>query len=83
MKRTILIVDDSEFVRNYHSYILQQAEFGDPYLYLELAEEIRRRIYITWPCSALARTRLPSWMSSCERLPARRRINGLQQWCVR
>ena len=27
MKRTILIVDDSEFVRNYHSYILEQAEF--------------------------------------------------------
>jgi two-component system chemotaxis response regulator CheY len=26
-KRTILIVDDSEFVRNYHSYILEQAEF--------------------------------------------------------
>ena len=27
IKRTILIVDDSEFVRNYHSYILEQAEF--------------------------------------------------------
>ncbi len=26
-KKTILIVDDSEFVRSYHSYILQQAEF--------------------------------------------------------
>ncbi|QOY86731.1 response regulator [Paludibaculum fermentans] len=26
-KQTILIVDDSEFVRNYHSYILEQAEF--------------------------------------------------------
>jgi two-component system, chemotaxis family, chemotaxis protein CheY len=26
-KRTILIVDDSEFVRNYHSYILVQADF--------------------------------------------------------
>ena len=26
-KKTILIVDDSEFVRNYHSNILQQAEF--------------------------------------------------------
>ena len=26
-KRTILIVDDSEFVRNYHSYILEQADF--------------------------------------------------------
>ena len=27
IKRTILIVDDSEFVRNYHSYILEQADF--------------------------------------------------------
>ena len=27
-KKTILIVDDSEFVRSYHSYILQQAEFN-------------------------------------------------------
>ena len=27
IKRTILLVDDSEFVRNYHSYILEQAEF--------------------------------------------------------
>jgi two-component system chemotaxis response regulator CheY len=26
-KKTILIVDDSEFVRSYHSYILQQAHF--------------------------------------------------------
>jgi len=26
-KRTILIVDDSEFVRNYHTYVLEQAEF--------------------------------------------------------
>ncbi|MGD0773300.1 MAG: response regulator [Candidatus Solibacter sp.] len=26
-KRTILIVDDSEFVRSYHSYILEQAQF--------------------------------------------------------
>ena len=26
-KKTILIVDDSEFVRSYHSYILQQARF--------------------------------------------------------
>jgi two-component system, chemotaxis family, chemotaxis protein CheY len=26
-KKTILIVDDSEFVRNYHSNILQQADF--------------------------------------------------------
>lgn len=26
-KKIILIVDDSEFVRSYHSYILQQAEF--------------------------------------------------------
>jgi two-component system chemotaxis response regulator CheY len=26
-KRTILIVDDSEFVRNYHSYVFEQAEF--------------------------------------------------------
>lgn len=26
-KKKILIVDDSEFVRNYHSYILEQAEF--------------------------------------------------------
>src|SRR5664279_3821045 len=26
-RKTILIVDDSEFVRSYHSYILQQAEF--------------------------------------------------------
>ena len=25
--RTILIVDDSEFVRNYHSYVLEQAQF--------------------------------------------------------
>ena len=28
MKKTILIVDDSEFVRNYHAYILQQASFN-------------------------------------------------------
>jgi two-component system chemotaxis response regulator CheY len=27
-KKTILIVDDSEFVRSYHSYILEQAHFG-------------------------------------------------------
>ena len=27
MKKTILIVDDSEFVRSYHSYILEQAHF--------------------------------------------------------
>jgi len=27
MKQQILIVDDSDFVRNYHSYILQQAGF--------------------------------------------------------
>jgi len=26
-QKTILIVDDSEFVRNYHSYVLEQAEF--------------------------------------------------------
>src|ERR1035438_7127475 len=26
-KRTILIVDDSEFVRSYHSYILEEADF--------------------------------------------------------
>jgi two-component system chemotaxis response regulator CheY len=26
-RRTILIVDDSEFVRNYHSYVLEQAQF--------------------------------------------------------
>lgn len=26
-KKTILIVDDSEFIRSYHSYILQQAQF--------------------------------------------------------
>ena len=26
-KKTILIVDDSEFVRSYHSYILEQANF--------------------------------------------------------
>jgi two-component system chemotaxis response regulator CheY len=26
-KKTVLIVDDSEFVRNYHTYILEQAEF--------------------------------------------------------
>ena len=26
-KRTILIVDDSEYVRSYHSYILEQAHF--------------------------------------------------------
>jgi two-component system chemotaxis response regulator CheY len=26
-KQTILIVDDSEFVRSYHSYILEQAHF--------------------------------------------------------
>jgi two-component system chemotaxis response regulator CheY len=26
-KKTILIVDDSEFVRNYHSYILEEADF--------------------------------------------------------
>ena len=27
-KKTILIVDDSEFVRSYHSYILEQADFN-------------------------------------------------------
>lgn len=27
IKKTILIVDDSEFVRSYHSHILQQARF--------------------------------------------------------
>jgi len=27
MKKTILVVDDSEFVRNYHSHILLQANF--------------------------------------------------------
>jgi len=27
MKRNILIVDDSEFVRNYHAYILEHASF--------------------------------------------------------
>jgi two-component system chemotaxis response regulator CheY len=27
-KKTILIVDDSEFVRSYHSYILEQAQFN-------------------------------------------------------
>ena len=27
IKKTILIVDDSEFVRNYHSYILEQAHY--------------------------------------------------------
>jgi two-component system chemotaxis response regulator CheY len=27
MKKIILIVDDSEFVRNYHAYILQHASF--------------------------------------------------------
>jgi two-component system chemotaxis response regulator CheY len=26
-KKTILIVDDSEFVRSYHTYILEQAQF--------------------------------------------------------
>ncbi len=26
-RQTILIIDDSEFVRNYHTYILQQAQF--------------------------------------------------------
>ena len=26
-KKTVLIVDDSEFVRSYHSYILEQANF--------------------------------------------------------
>jgi two-component system chemotaxis response regulator CheY len=26
-KRTILVVDDSEFVRNYHSYVLEEAHF--------------------------------------------------------
>jgi two-component system, chemotaxis family, chemotaxis protein CheY len=26
-KKTVLIVDDSEFVRSYHSYILEQADF--------------------------------------------------------
>ncbi len=28
MKKTILVVDDSEFVRNYHAYTLQQASFN-------------------------------------------------------
>jgi|ERR1035438_3179143 two-component system chemotaxis response regulator CheY len=28
MNKTILIVDDSEFVRNYHAYILKQASFN-------------------------------------------------------
>jgi two-component system chemotaxis response regulator CheY len=27
MKKNVLIVDDSEFVRNYHAYILRQADF--------------------------------------------------------
>jgi two-component system chemotaxis response regulator CheY len=27
MKRKVLIVDDSEFTRNYHSYILREADF--------------------------------------------------------
>jgi two-component system chemotaxis response regulator CheY len=27
MKKTVLIVDDSEFVRNYHSCMLEQAQF--------------------------------------------------------
>ena len=27
MSRSVLIVDDSEFVRNYHTYILEQAQF--------------------------------------------------------
>lgn len=27
MKRHVLIVDDSEFTRNYHSYILREADF--------------------------------------------------------
>jgi two-component system, chemotaxis family, chemotaxis protein CheY len=27
MNKTVLIVDDSEFVRNYHAYILEQASF--------------------------------------------------------
>ena len=27
MTRSVLIVDDSEFVRSYHSYILEQAQF--------------------------------------------------------
>ena len=27
MKRNVLIVDDSEFTRNYHSYILREASF--------------------------------------------------------
>ena len=27
MKKTVLIVDDSEFVRNYHTHILEQASF--------------------------------------------------------
>ena len=27
MRKKVLIVDDSEFVRNYHSYILEQAQF--------------------------------------------------------
>jgi len=27
MKRNVLIVDDSEFTRNYHSYILREANF--------------------------------------------------------
>lgn len=27
MKRNVLIVDDSEFARNYHSYILREANF--------------------------------------------------------
>jgi two-component system, chemotaxis family, chemotaxis protein CheY len=28
MKRNVLIVDDSEFTRNYHSYILREADFN-------------------------------------------------------
>ena len=27
MRKKVLIVDDSEFVRNYHSYLLEQAQF--------------------------------------------------------
>ena len=41
--------------------ILQQAEFGDPYLYWSWPRRWKKRICTTWRCSARARTRLRSW----------------------
>ena len=43
------------------SGILQQAEFGDPYLYLELAEEMKKRICTISQYWGLAKMRFRNW----------------------